>query len=263
MKKVLLLVLAISLVLGVTTVIMAGMTAPGVYDTPHDVRIIAGEEGLEPCAMCHTPHSGTGDNPLWNRSQPAQSYTPYTNITFDMQDTTAWTDPGYPSNLCLVCHNGVYSSLVNYPGPGSHSGEEYDYEMNPTFWAMLGTDLSNDHPIGFDYVPSKDNEQDNNGFPEPNTCITGGGTAANRMWIPSTSTGRARAYPLYSDATNPTDKIRFQCATCHAVHDTINYPGKQLIGGKSVGTQVFFLRNTNYESRLCADCHPNRWRGSF
>ena len=48
------------------------------------------------------------------------------------------------------------------------------------------------------------------------------------------------------------------CATCHAVHDTVAYPGKQMVGGKSVGTQVLFLRRDNAESAMCADCHVNR-----
>ncbi|NWF76507.1 MAG: hypothetical protein HXY53_08085, partial [Nitrospirae bacterium] len=33
-------------------------------------------------------------------------------------------------------------------------------------------------------------------------------------------------------------------------------------GGKSVGEQVFFLRNTNKVSTMCADCHRARWEGS-
>jgi len=163
--------------------------------------------------------------------------------------------PGVPSNLCLVCHNGVFSSLVNYPGPGSHSGEEYDYEMNPTFWAMLGTDLTNEHPISFTYDPAADNTQDNNGFPDTNPCNTGTRT---RNWIPSASSSKTLAYPLYGSTFD-----QFECSTCHSVHDTVPYPGKQLIGGKSVGSQVFFLRSSNAESAMCADCHVNRYNGNW
>ena len=132
--------------------------------TPHDVQVMTGEAGLEPCAMCHSPHSGTGDYPLWNRDQGPQTYTMYNSPSYDMNEFN--TGPQAPSSLCLVCHNGVFSSLVNYPGPGSHTNENYDYQMNPTFWAMLDTDLSNEHPISFTYDPAQDNSQDNNGFPE-------------------------------------------------------------------------------------------------
>jgi hypothetical protein len=253
MKKSLLLLLSLALILGVGTVVMAGVDHPGVANTPHDVRIITGQDGLEPCAMCHTPHSGTGDYPLWNRDQGPQTYQMYSSSSFDMGPTQ--TGPEAPSSLCLVCHNGVFSSLVNYPGPGSPANEAYDYEMNPTFWAMLGTDLTNDHPISFTYNPSADSTQDGNGFPDVNTCTTG---INNRLWIGSISQGEPDGnwYPLYTNSNG--DTTQMECATCHAVHDTVQYNGKQLVGGKSVGTQVFFLRNSNAGSQLCGDCHVNR-----
>lgn len=245
MKKVLLLAIALSLVLGVVTVLRAGESKPGVKDTPHDIRVITGEDLHEPCAICHTPHSGTGEYPLWNRDQGAQTYTLYDSPSYDMRPIA---QPQSPSSLCLVCHNGVFSSLVNYPGPGSHAAEQYDYEMNPTFWAMLGTNLTDEHPISFSYNPSLD--EDNNGFP---AAANFGGTLGTRKWIPSVN-GPANAYPLYGS-----DGLQFECATCHSVHDTVQYNGKLLVGGKSVGTQVFFLRNTNAVSEMCADCHINRY----
>jgi hypothetical protein len=161
------------------------------------------------------------------------------------------TGPQAPSSLCLVCHNGVFSSLVNYPGPGSHTNENYDYQMNPTFWAMLDLDLSNEHPISFTYDPAADNSQDNNGFPAVVPCPT----ALWRNWIPGSAGAN---YPLYGPGTTATPTTQFECATCHAVHDTVAYPGKQMVGGKSVGTQVFFLRRDNAGSAMCADCHVNR-----
>jgi len=249
MKKVLLLIVALTLVIGVASLWAREGGTPGVMGTPHDVQVITGEAGLEPCAMCHSPHSGTGDYPLWNRDQGPQTYTMYNSPSYDMNEFN--TDPQAPSSLCLVCHNGVFSSLVNYPGPGSHTNENYDYQMNPTFWAMLDLDLSNEHPISFTYAPAKDSSQDDNGFPPMIPCPT----ALWRNWIPGTDGAH---YPLYGAGTtsNPTDQ--FECSTCHAVHDTVAYPGKQMVGGKSVGTQVFFLRRDNSGSAMCADCHRNR-----
>jgi hypothetical protein len=250
MKKVLIIVVALTLILGVATYLWAREGGqPGIQGTPHDVQVITGESGLEPCAMCHTPHSGTGDYPLWNRDQGPQSYTMYDSPSFDMNDHN--TAPNAPSSLCLVCHNGVFSSLVNYPGPGSATNENYDYEMNPMFWAMLDTDLTNDHPISFTYTPSKDSSQDNNGFPDPQPCPD----ALWRQWIPGSNGSH---YPLYGPGTVASPTTQFECATCHAVHDTVPYPGKQMVGGKSVGTQVFFLRRDNSGSAMCADCHRNR-----
>jgi len=251
MKKFFLLLLALVLVLGMAAVLIAAEIGPGVKDTPHDVQVITGESGLEPCAMCHTPHSGSGDYPIWNRDQGPQVYELYNSISFDMY---SGNQPQSPSSLCLVCHNGVFSSLVNYPGPGSHANESYDYEMNPTFWAMLDTNLKDDHPISFTYAPNMDSTQDNNGFPNPLPCNNGTRT---RNWLPSWSSNNSGFYyPLYGS-----DSLQFECATCHSVHDTVSYNGKQLIGGKSVGTQVFFLRHTNEGSKMCGDCHINRLLG--
>jgi hypothetical protein len=255
MKKVLVILCVFVAVFGIATALRAGMTAPGVLDTPHDVQVMTGETGLEPCAMCHSPHATGAEYPIWNRDQAAQSYTMYNSATFDMDGNA--TGPGNPSSLCLVCHNGVFSTLINYPGPGSHQNESYDFEMNPTFWAMIGTDLHNDHPISFLYNPTLDDNQDRNGFPPVVNCPVG---VANRAFVQaddcvSTTNGFGPGFPLYGTGTS---NRMFECATCHAVHDTVDYPGKQLVGGKSVGNQVFFLRCDNQGSQFCGDCHKRR-----
>lgn len=248
MKKVLIVACVFALVLGITALTLANSVRPGIKNTPHDVLNMTGDSSLEPCAMCHTPHSGTGDYPLWNRATPGVVYDMYASPSYDMNEGK---QPGAPSSLCLACHNGIYSSLVNYPGPGSIDNANYDYEMNPGLWAMLGTDLTNDHPVSFTYVPSLDNDANN--FPpivqDPTT---------SRQWIPDIMGGTfdlaRKRYPLYG-----TDGKQFECATCHAVHDTVEYTGKVFSGGKSVGQQVFFLRQDNSGSKMCADCHIGKY----
>jgi len=252
MKKVLLLLCILVAIFGFNTALKAGMTAPGVLNTPHDVQVMTGEDGLEPCAMCHSPHATGTEYPIWNRDQAAQSYSMYNSVTFDMDNNAS--GPGNPSNLCLVCHNGVFSTLINYPGPGSHQNELYDFEMNPTFWAMIGTDLHNDHPISFSYIPALDEVQDGNGFPSTIDCPVG---STRRYFVQADEclggTGFGPGFPLYG-----TTNDKFECSTCHSVHDTVDYPGKQIVGGKSVGTQVFFLRCDNRGSKFCGDCHKRR-----
>ncbi len=219
MKKVL-------IIAAVVVLVAAGIAVAGVGNTPHDLRGTAAVGGSqEVCAACHTPHHAQDqtNGPLWNRSQATQSYTFYSSATFDM--TNGGTLSLGPQSLaCMTCHNGQQSSLVNAPGPGTGGGVTW----TPTFTrgGDIGLDLSNDHPVGFAYVPGAD--QQNNGFP----------AVANNMI--------ANTYPVYG-TTN-----QFECATCHDVHDTVTYAGKN-------NTAVYFLRKSNAGSQMCADCHVNRF----
>jgi len=77
MRKLSVVFLALTLVLGIAIYVYAGQTAPGIKNTPHDVYNINGNNDIEPCAMCHTPHSGSGDYPLWNRAAAGVAYDMY------------------------------------------------------------------------------------------------------------------------------------------------------------------------------------------
>ena len=105
------------------------------------------------CAMCHTPHeaSTTAQNaPLWNREYNANIVTAVynavstTNAVFDAASYGATDAP-----LCLSCHDGasMTTDLVNAP-----NGTGVKPTSNITGTANLGTDLGNDHPIGFNYA---------------------------------------------------------------------------------------------------------------
>ncbi|MDP3297576.1 MAG: hypothetical protein Q8N09_08305 [Thermodesulfovibrionia bacterium] len=226
--------------------------------TPHDVAVMrdlgAGAD-IERCAMCHTPHAGSGQYPLWNRAQGAPtSYTMYASPTFDMTETTLIDSANYATFNCMVCHNGVASTLVNYPGPGSVANTDYNFNstllVNPQ--TNLGSDAAtmlNEHPVGFTYNPARDDE--NNGFRAAQAYST---SNVNKRAI----IGARGPYPLYSETGNTGDYNQFECATCHAVHDTVDYPGKSMDVGRSAGTQVYFLRGDNSGSGMCIDCHVNR-----
>ncbi len=226
MKKVFLLLLALGLMAGITSMVWAT-----VIGTPHDLA-------PEPCAMCHTPHSGTGQYPLWNRLQPTQTYTTYNSISFDMGPTVS---PRSPSSLCLVCHNGVASTLVNYPGPCSNPDAAYDITVAGC--ADLGTDLSNEHPISFNFNAAAD--LDNNNFPPATQLRT---NPTPRYAIVGSISGTN--YWLYGN-TGAGEYNYFECATCHSVHDLATYPGKG-------DYQVYFLRSDNTGSQMCLDCHAAR-----
>jgi hypothetical protein len=210
--------------------------------SPHDVNVMRKATGeLETCAMCHTPHSSIEAPPLWNRNQPPENYTLYESSTFDMNAGQALQAP---STHCMTCHNGVSSTLVNYVGPGSNTNTDYDIGNNdPLFsnFTNMGINLKNNHPVSFTYDPADD--MDNNGFPSSQSLGPG------RKAI----IGSFGRYPLYGANSN-----QFECSTCHDVHNTVEYPGKEITDGKSSGKQVYFLRAGNSGSQMCTDCHTNR-----
>ena len=228
MRKFLLPILSAIFLLGIATFVWAT-----VMGTPHELA-------PEPCAMCHTPHHASGQYPLWNRLQvlPADSYLMYDSATFDMKSTPL-NQPRPPSSLCLTCHNGIASSLVNYPGPCSETDTAYDLEIAGC--ADLDTDLTDDHPISFDYTDAgitADNLIDKNYFPPAVHPVIG----SLRWAIPGVS---LTFYPLYGA---PGDRW-FECATCHSVHHT--EPDYDPVATN----QVYFLRHDNTNSELCRDCH--------
>lgn len=243
MRKVLILIAVLALTIGIASVSMAR-----VEGTPHDVAITSGDSTLEPCAMCHTPHSGSGAYPLWNRTGGAVAYTMYDSPTFDMPLTTG--DLQAPSTNCMVCHNGTLSQLVNYPGPRSTADTDYDIDSTnlTAVWTDLGSAMEDDHPVSFTYNPDLDTATDNNGFPP---AITPDGV---RYFV---GTGVAN-FPLYG-----TTGQEFECSTCHSVHHTVSGYGEAMTpactgAGCSSGTQVHFLRASNAGSDMCQACHTLR-----
>jgi len=253
MKKLSLIIVVSLVAIGVATAVWAVIEG-----TPHDVAVMrnlgAGSE-LERCAMCHTPHqstAATGRVPLWNRSQDSPTtYAMYNLPPFDMGKAEGYPDinsNNYATFNCLVCHNGVASQLVNYPGPASVTNAYYNFDNSLLdTWSNLGDVMKNDHPVGFTYDPSKDTED--NGFKPATDWGTQGKKAIQ---------GSRGTYPLYTKVGSSTVYDRFECATCHSVHDTIAYDGKLMVGGQSKGTQVYFLRADNSGSGMCNDCHIRR-----
>ena len=94
--------------------------------------------GTQVCVYCHAPHASTALTPLWNHASTAATFTLYTSSTLNA--TTA--QPGGVSKLCLSCHDGT----VAVDSFGGATGTKL-----VTGSPLLGTDLSNDHPIGFTY----------------------------------------------------------------------------------------------------------------
>lgn len=99
------------------------------------------------CIFCHIPHNYNPRESGWNRSAAGGYYTPYTS-------STAVSFPGQPNGtsiLCLSCHDGTIAlgDVISEEVPIPMLGGVTTMPPGPS---VLGTDLSDDHPISFDYT---------------------------------------------------------------------------------------------------------------
>ena len=171
--------------------------------------------------------------PLWNRAETTQTFTLYGSSTMN----TTPSQPRVPSRLCLSCHDGVSAStMVN----GFNVNTKHDLVSPPgaprpdmTTWPncerchadfyggqrklVLGTNLSNDHPISMPYPTAA---QDPDFYTPPDGQKGWGGTSQYDV-------------KLYAGGV--------ECGSCHNVHDP--------------GVDGHFLRKANNGSALCLTCH--------
>jgi predicted CXXCH cytochrome family protein len=195
-----------ALVIGVVVVAFASIAgAQGtVVGSEHDLSSNL-PSSQRVCVFCHTPHQPEGPpkitvDPLWNHTLSSiGSYGVYSSVTFDGAATIADIGGGTTaSNLCMSCHDGTVGigSLYNEPNiPGG--GEETPTNVGDlmTGNALMGIDLSNDHPVNFIYDTALASADGGLVDPAGSPLVQGllfGGTV--------------------------------QCASCHDPHDPTNYP---------------------------------------
>ena len=66
--------------------VIATRCAETILSSKHDLSVagpndIRATSESEVCLFCHTPHRGTGDQPLWNHAPSAATYVPYSSST--------------------------------------------------------------------------------------------------------------------------------------------------------------------------------------
>ncbi len=164
----------------------------------------------EICIVCHTPHNAdisVTDAPLWNHEVTQATFTLYSSPSLDATDLG---QPTASSKLCLSCHDGTVA-VDNFGG--RTGGGEFITGND-----LIGTDLSNDHPISFTYDAALATAD--GGLFDPTTTNSGlGGTIQDDMLLGN----------------------QVQCVSCHDVHN-----------GSGLAN---LLVKSNAASALCLTCH--------
>jgi predicted CXXCH cytochrome family protein len=172
------------------------------------------------CKPCHTPHNamtvdinGYGTDRLWNHSLPAQSQVYNTNEG----DLTRDDALDAKSMLCMGCHDGT----VALDSFGGVNGGTFIFGN-----ALIGTNLTNDHPIGAAAVWDPAHE----------------GTRYNpRLTWENSTIGGDKMGRLQDMLVNGEVESVISCITCHEPHRR--------------GGNDFLTRVDNTGSAMCLACH--------
>ena len=149
-------------------------TGPGTITALTETRI---------CVFCHTPHNAHPATPLWNKKIDALTYTTYTSSTMEVIPS----QPSGPTRLCLSCHDGMVAlGAVLQPAAGINMTTSGPIPSGPS---LLGTVLTDDHPVSFSYYDSLYDKEIVNP-PPPDVLLYGNGN--------------------------------IHCSTCHDPHDNRN-----------------------------------------
>jgi len=265
-------------------------TPVGIATTKHNLGSGTGPAGrnqtgetAEICVFCHTPHGAdtAAPVPLWNKRLGADgtpagggTYTSYATLQTPSLDGTI-APVGSISMACLSCHDGTQAmdNVINAPGSGGVVADGGGNDGRTWAWtgatvnattgrltsgpALLGTDLSNDHPIGIQYcggglagaggtVSGTCRDGD---FRAPETQLINGNQI---FWVDTGGTGKQRTdLPLYQRATGGLGPL-VECASCHDPHVSSGQAGPAGTGQSGGET---FLRISNANSAVCTACH--------
>ena len=180
-----------------------------IVGSPHDFSSYAWSQG-EICKPCHTPHFAMAGLPrLWNHELTTASYTLHSG------SGTAVDDFDVRSRLCLSCHDGT----VALDSFGGMTGTSFI-----PAGANLGTDFTDDHPVGSDaqYPPD----------PKP--------TWWDGAFVDSSLLPFSVSLEDWEDSGGVTREV-VSCVTCHEPHNDGGYD--------------HLLSTSNSASALCLTCH--------
>ena len=229
MKKVL-------IILGVLVLVFstgAFAQSTSVVDSRHNMNRLGGAPasyGGQVCVYCHTPHrANMAVGALWNKVAANTPTVGGEPVEYFNQEA---------SGTCLACHDGtigvdsvlsIGGSPAEWPDTGG-AGFTPDWRMTTANASFIGSDLSDDHPIGENYPTIAPATSTRWKTATPSTS----GTSASLPVAGSTSTLRLPA------RIGATGQYTVECASCHTPHNPVN---------------GYFLRAPNTASALCLACH--------
>ncbi len=201
-----------------------------IVNTVHNLSVsgpgsIKAQSETEICIFCHTPHSKSPRQPLWNRPDPGSYYTLYNSST--LQANVG--QPDGASVLCLSCHDGTIAlgNVLSRSTPIPFSG---GVTTMPSGTTNLTTDLSDDHPISFLYDAS---------------LAASDGELVN----PSTLTGPVSL-----------ENGRLQCTSCHDPHHDIY--GSFLVTSSRNSELCLYCHQKNYWNGSSHKLSGATWNGA-
>lgn len=283
MKKVIASVVAVGCLAAAGSAIAGLPAGTGVNGSLHDMTVVVGPTADamgRVCVFCHTPHHAAKSDgvildsyPLWNHNlvDPG-TYTAYTWAT------PANTAPEMaisinplvgPSRLCMSCHDGAIAidqhgdAMANNPAPGTTIADR----------AKLTNDLSNTHPIGFDYLEAA---RIRNAAAGNGSATAGGATeivpadfgfATDVTYVSTDNYADQLVYntvtrnDVASGSTNfkLIKDVLYQgnimtCATCHEVHNKENAKQDEYTNNPGHAPN-YFLYAKESKSLICLSCH--------
>jgi len=199
------------------------------------------------CIFCHTPHNALPSGPLWNRDTPGFSFDPYSS-------STAVASPGQPTGsslLCLSCHDGTIA-LGKIANPNTTISMAGSTTM-PSGNTLIGTDLTDDHPISFQYTNSLAN---NNGELVHPGSLTGP--------IKLDANGELQCTSCHDPHNNDLGKFQIMsnkggalCTTCHQKHNWEQTPhNTSTASWDGINTNPWSDTDwDNVADNACQNCH--------
>jgi predicted CXXCH cytochrome family protein len=215
---------------GMTAESFAYMPGAGILGSPHDfsaklgTELANGEYNLA-CIMCHVTDKAEAKNsldskyfPLWDTGSDSKTFMTYNSGRDQVRQSVAQmlgTQPGRISKFCLGCHDGAHA-FNNYGRTAIDPRlVARILDTSPSKIVGAGGDLSNHHPIGFDYELVR---------------------TANKAIAPESFLMGLR--PI----RDLLDNGKMECTTCHSVHNTGN-----------TGEKLLWISDRG--SALCLSCH--------